>query len=79
MDRFIVTVDCFDRTVTNFRPIKRHVLHVLRHSSWKSSLLICLDTSPLESLDLLAFPPHFRTTGALEIKNWLSKSGEIVA
>ena len=45
MDRFIVTVDRFDRTVTNFRPIKRHVLHVLKHPSLRFNPIDCQDTS----------------------------------
>ena len=41
----IITVDRFDRTVTNFRPIKRHVLHVLKHPSLRFNPIDCQDTS----------------------------------
>ena len=50
----IVTVDRFDRTVTIFRPIKGHVLHVLMHpsknqSNWLSRHLPCLFLSSSSS------------------------------
>ena len=79
MDRFIVTIDCFDQTVTPKSCINRGVLRCSKHSSWKSKQLVYLDTSPLESLDPIVFYTHFRTSGAFEFEIWLSRLGEIDA
>ena len=79
VDRFIVTVDRFDRTITPKMYINRGVLRYSKHSSWKSKQLICLDTSPLDSLDPIVFYTHFRTSVAFEIEILLSRLGEIDA
>ena len=79
MDRSIVIVYHFDRTITPKMCINRGVLRCSKHSSWKSKLLICLDTFPLESLDPIVFYTHFRTSGAFEIEIWLSRLREIDA
>ena len=44
MDRFIVTVDRNDRTVTPKFRLNRRVLRRCMHSSWISIKLTCLDT-----------------------------------
>ena len=55
MDRSIVTVDRFDQTVTHKIPIKRCVLPNSKAFELETNKLICLDTSPLVSLDLIVF------------------------
>ena len=51
MDRFIVTVDRFDRTVTPKMSIKRGDPSMFKLFELEIKKLICLDTSPLVSLD----------------------------
>ena len=48
-----------------------------KHSSWKSSNLMCLDTSPLESLDSILFLSHLRIYRRVEVKNRWRNEGEI--
>ena len=79
MDRSNLTVDRFDRTVLPKCTIKGHVLQCSKHSSWKSKQLICLDTSPLVSLNPIVFYTHFCTSEAFEIKIWPCRSVEIDA
>ena len=79
MDRSIVTVDRFDQTVTPKCTIKRHVLQCSKAFVLEIQKLICLDTSPLVSLDLIVFYYHFCTSGAFEIKIWWNILGEIGA
>ena len=70
MDRSIVIVDHFDRTVTPKCTIKQDVLRCSKAFKLEIKKLICLDTSPLVSLDLIVFYSQFRTSGAFEIKIW---------
>ena len=79
MDRFIVTVDQNDRTVTPKCPLNRLVLRRCMYSSWISIKLNCLDTIPLVSLDSILFLFHFRIHGGVEIKIWWRIEGEIAA
>ena len=52
-------------------PYKQGVLPICKYSSLKSSKLICLDTSLLESLDSILFYSHFCIHEGLEIEIWL--------
>ena len=79
MDRFIVTVDRNDRTVTPKFSLNSLVLRRCMHSSWISIKLTCLDTDPLVSLDSILFLFHFRIHGGVEIKIWWRIEGEIAA
>ena len=67
MDRSIVTVDRFDRTVMPKCTIKRRVLRCSKAFELEIKKLIFLDTSPLVSLDLKMFYSQFRTSEAFEI------------
>ena len=55
IDRSIVIVNRFDRTVTPKIPIKRYVLPNSKAFELEINKLICLDTSPLIFLDLIVF------------------------
>ena len=55
MDRLIVTVDRFDRTVTPKCLIKQDVLRCSKAFELEIKKLICLDTSPLISLNPIVF------------------------
>ena len=55
MDRSIVTVDRFDQTVMPKIPIKQCVLPNSKAFELEINKLICQDTSPLVSLDLIVF------------------------
>ena len=66
MDRFIVTVDRNDRTVTPKFPLNRLVLRRCMYSSWISIKLTCLDIDPLVSLDSILFLFQFRIHGGLK-------------
>ena len=79
MDRFIVTVDHFDRTVTPKFPLNRLVLRRYMYSSWISIKLTFLDTDPLVSLDSILFLSQFRIHGGVKIKIWWRIEGEIAA
>ena len=76
VDRFIVTVDHFNRTVTPKCTIKQDVLRCSKAFELEIKKLICLDTSPRVSLDLIVFYSHFCTSGAFEIKIWWNILGE---
>ena len=79
MDRSIVTVDCFDWMVTSKCTIKQDILRCSKTFKLEIKKLICLDTSPLVSLDLIVFYSQFRTSRAFEIKIWCNRLGEIGA
>ena len=79
MDRSIVTVDHFDRTVTPKCPIKQGVLPICKAFELEIKKLICIDTSPLESLDSSFFSSHFCIHGGQELEIWLSRLREIDA
>ena len=55
MDFSIVIVDHFDRTVTPKCTMKQDVLRRSKAFELEIIKLICLDTSPLVSLDLIVF------------------------
>ena len=55
MDLSIVIVDRFDRTVTPKCTIKQDVLPNSKAFELEIKKLICLDTSPLVSLELIVF------------------------
>ena len=77
MDRSIVTVDHFDRTVTPKYTIKEDVLPNSKAFELEINKLIYLDTSPLVSLNPTVFYTQFRTSGAFEIEIWPCRSVEI--
>ena len=77
MDHSIVTVDRFDRTVTPKCTTKQGVLRCSKAFELEIKKLICLDISPLVSLDLIVFYSQFHTSGAFEIKIWWNRLGEI--
>ena len=79
VDHFIITVDHFDRTVTPKCTIKQDVFRSSKAFELEIKKLICLDTSPLVSLDLIVFYSQFRTSGAFEINIWWNRLGEIGA
>ena len=69
MDRSIVIIDHFWSDGYAQIPYKNKVFFpICKHSSLKSSKLICLDTSLLESLNSILSYPHFRIHGALEVE-----------
>ena len=79
MDRFIVTVDRFDRTVTIKSPIYRCVLHVLKHSSENSIKLTVQTPLSLVSLEFFFLLSQFRIHGGVEVEIWWKIEGEIDA
>ena len=79
MDRFIVTVDRNDRTVTPKFSINRRVLRRCMHSSWISIKLTCIDTDPLVSLEFFLLLSQFRIHGGVEVEIWWKIEGEIDA
>ena len=70
IDRSIVTIDCFDQTVTPKCTIKQDVPRCSKAFELEIKKLMWLDTSPLISVDLMVFYSQFRTSRAFEIKIW---------
>ena len=79
MDRFIITVDQNDQTVTPKFSINRSVLRRRMHSSWISIKLTCIDTAPLVSLEFFLLLFQFRIHGGVEVEIWWKIEGEIDA
>ena len=79
MDRFIVTVDQNDQTVTPKFHLNRRVLRRSMYSSWISIKLTCIDTDPLVSLEFFLFLFQFRIHGGVEVEIWWKIEGEIDA
>ena len=79
MDRFIVTVDRNDRTVTPKFSINRHVLHDSKHPSLRFKQLTVQTPLSLVSLEFFLFLFQFRTHGGVEVEIWLKIEGEIDA
>ena len=76
----------FHRNPRSFRsdgyaqmPYKKTFFRFVKYLSWKSRKLICIDTSPLESLDSSFFYSHFRIHEGQELEIWLSRLREIDA
>ena len=79
MDRFIVTVDRNDRTVTPKFSLNRLVLCRCMHSSWISIKFTSIDTDPLISLEFFLLLFQFRIHGGVEVEIWWKIEGEINA
>ena len=79
VDRSIVTVDRFDQTVTPKCTIKQDVLQCSKAFELEIKKVICIDTSPLVSLNPIVFYTQFRTSEAFEIEIWPCRSVEIDA
>ena len=77
MDRFIVTVDRNDRTVTPKFRLNRLVLRRCMYSSWISIKLTCIDTDPLVYLEFFLFLFQFHIHGGVEVEIWWKIEGEI--